>query len=341
MRRKFRNTAIVICAVVVLLLSGLIILVTEPLLPTPKQPTPPVSPARLEAHVRTLSEQFFPRDFTHTSNLDRAAAYIREEFVHAKGAVSDQSYQVTGFEPGLLDPKCVPVPHESSVNTYRNVIATFGPNTKERIVVGAHYDACGELPAADDNASGADGLIELAYLLGRAQLPVRVDLVAFTLEEPPYFRTDNAGSAVHAKSLKKEGVPLRFMISLEMIGYFDDTPGSQKYPSPLMKLFYPSRRDFAVVVGSLDQALLVRRIKRLMREGTDLPIHSINAPGFIEGIDWSDHMYYWNEGYGAVMVGDTGNYGNSNYHRVADTPEKLDYKRMAKVVEGVYNAVSK
>ena len=110
-----------------------------------KTPIPPVSPARLATHVKMLSETFFPRDITHPDNLDRVASYIRQEFVHAQGRVSDQPYTVAG-------------------KTYRNVLALFGPDTKERIVVGAHYDVAGLRPGADDNASGVAGLIELAFL---------------------------------------------------------------------------------------------------------------------------------------------------------------------------------
>ena len=123
------------------------------------------TPERLEKHVRMLSEQFFPRDWTHPENLDRAAKYIHDELAQAGGRMSEQEYQVDS-------------------NTYRNVIASFGPESGERIVVGAHYDAFGMLPGADDNASGVAGLIEMARLLQAKPLPIRIDLVAFTLEEP-------------------------------------------------------------------------------------------------------------------------------------------------------------
>lgn len=106
-----------------------------------------VDPARLEQHVRKLSVELSPRDVTHTENLDRAAAYITSELTQSGGSVSEQTYRVEG-------------------KTYRNVIARFGPDTVERIVVGAHYDTAGPLSGADDNASGVAGVIELARLLG-------------------------------------------------------------------------------------------------------------------------------------------------------------------------------
>jgi Zn-dependent M28 family amino/carboxypeptidase len=263
---------------------------------------------------------FFPRDAGHPENLDRVAAYIRQEFEQAQGRVAEQ-------------------PYEANDRTYRNVIARFGPDTKERIVVGAHYDSAGKQPGADDNASGVAGLIELAYLLGKTPLPVCVELVAFTLEEPGYFRTAQMGSAIHARSLKKQGIPVRVMFSLEMIGYFTDAPHSQSFPVSILAAFYPSQGNFIAVVGKLDQISVVRRVKKAMRSASSLPVYSINAPRFVPGIDFSDHLNYWEAGYKAVMITDTAFYRNPNYHTWRDTADTLDYQRMAMVVQGVHTAV--
>lgn len=78
---------------------------------------------------------------------------------------------------------------------------------------------------------------------------------------------------------------------------------------------------------------------RAVRNASPLPVYSINAPTSIPGIDFSDQMNYWHAGYNAVMITDTAFYRNRNYHTAQDTEEKLDYKRMAMVVEGVYAAV--
>jgi Zn-dependent M28 family amino/carboxypeptidase len=219
------------------------------------------------------------------------------------------------------------------------VIAEFGPETNERIVVGAHYDTAGPLPGADDNASGVAGLIELAGLLAKQQLPVRVELVAFPLEEPPYFGSKFMGSAVHANDLRAQNARVRGMISLEMIGYFSDAPRSQNFPAEILRAFYPTKGNFIGVVGTLDEGLLVRRIKLAMQGATPLPVHSINAPLAVPGVGLSDQLSYWNAGYKAVMITDTAFFRNPHYHTVDDTAEKLDYKRMALVVEGVYAAV--
>jgi Zn-dependent M28 family amino/carboxypeptidase len=148
------------------------------------------------------------------------------------------------------------------------------------------------------------------------------------------------GSAVHAASLKKQRVLVRAMFCLEMIGYFSDAPGSQSFPTPALKPFYPSKGNFITVVGKPDQGALVRRVKASMRGASALPVFSINAPAAVPGIDFSDHGSYWKAGYeAAVMITDTAFYRNPNYHTAGDTADTLDYRRMALVVQGLYAAV--
>jgi hypothetical protein len=281
---------------------------------------PTVKASRLREHVKALAEEMFPRDYKHPQNLNRVASYISNHFVDAHGAVVDQPFEVGGAK-------------------YQNVIASFGPATGERIIVGAHYDVAGEMPGSDDNASAVAGLLELAVLLGSTTLDTRVDLVAFTLEEPPYFNTEYMGSAVHARSLKKQNAQVKVMICLEMIGFFTNAPNSQKLPLPLMNFVYPTKGNFIAVISKIGQGDVVRRVKINMRTGSELPVYSFNAPAFMPGINISDHINCWNQGYDAVMVTDTAFMRNPNYHTAEDKPDTLDYERMAMTVQGVYAAV--
>lgn len=321
-RRRFRRWLIIANLILWGAVAVFLFLITQPMSAPmiQSQPQTNISPERLRTHVRMLSETFSPRDYTHPENLDRTAEYIKNELAQTRGVISDQPYKANG-------------------NSYRNVLALFGPATNERIVIGAHYDVCQPYPGADDNASGVAGLIELAQVLSNTELPLQVELVAYTLEEPPIFRSEAMGSAVHANALKKQKIQVRAMFSLEMIGYFSDEPDSQKFPNPILKLFYPSRGNFIAVVGNSGQLGLVRKVKRAMRSTALLPVHSINAPGWLPGIDFSDHLNYWRVGYPAVMITDTSFYRNQNYHTAQDTAEKLDYNRMAKVVEAVFIAI--
>ena len=293
---------------------------TQPLLSTPT-PSPlgtPIDPQRLEAHVREISLNLAPRDHTHPEVLDRVASYISSQLASMGAQTVEQP-----FDNGR----------------FRNITTSFGPDSNERVVVGAHYDTAGEQPGADDNASGVAGLLELARALSDSPLDRRVELVAYSLEEPPNFRTPMMGSAVHAASLKEAGVEVIAMLSLEMLGFYTDEPGSQRFPSVLLKPLYPSTGNFITVVGRLGEGDLVRSIKAAMRGTNDMPVASINGPTWIPGIDFSDHLNYWAHGYRAAMITDTAFMRNDFYHTTADTPDTLDYNRMAKVVQQVHAAV--
>ena len=124
-----------------------------------------------------------------------------------------------------------------------------------------------------------------------------------------------------------------------MIGYFSDQTGSQDYPLRFLRWLYPSRGDFVAIVGRIGQGNAVRRVKAAMRGASKLPVYSMSAHEVIEGVDWSDHANYWKAGYDAVMITDTAPNRNRNYHTAGDTPDRLDYGRMAMVVQGVYTAV--
>ena len=281
---------------------------------------PAADPARLERRVRTLVQDYFPRDGGHPQVMARAALWIAGELRHAGAAVLEQPFDTAG-------------------DRYANVVASFGPPTKDVVVVGAHYDAAGEMPGADDNASGVAGLLEVADLLSGVSLTRRVELVAFANEEAPYFATPGMGSEVYALSLDASRRRVRGMICLEMLGCFSDDPGIQKLPFAVLHLFYPSKGDFIAVVGSLGRPGIVRRVKRAMMAASDLPVYSIDAPSWVHGVDLSDHSTFWRRGDPAVMITDTAFYRNPLYHTAHDTPDTLDYERMAKVVAGTRRAV--
>ena len=296
------------------------------------QATATVDPARLEQHVRALSEQFFPRSFDHPAHLDAAADYVRDELQAAGASVHEHAYLHEGMR-------------------WRNLSARFGPGQGPVLVIGAHYDshadaprraldesrplALTHTPGADDNASGVAGLIELARTLAGHPPARPVELVAYTLEEPPYFRTPAMGSMQHAQALRSAGTEVELMVSLEMIGYFSDAPQSQHYPLPGLGWIYPEQGNFIAVVGRLQDVAQTRALKAWMRGASPLPVHSINAPPALVGVDFSDHLSYWAHGYPALMVTDTAFFRNAAYHEAGDTADRLDYRRMAQVVQAV------
>lgn len=276
-------------------------------------------PLALEEFTRKISTEFSPRDWRHVDNLNKLSDFISTEFRRTNSNVYFQEYLVNG-------------------ETYRNVISEYGSLEKgaPTIVVGAHYDAFRELDGADDNASGVAGLLELGRMLSLQSPSVKVVLVAYSLEEPPFFRSEQMGSAVHAESLVNSKENVRLMISLEMIGYFSDLPGTQSYPSSILNLFYPSEGNFIAVIGPLSLSAATINFKKAFLNSVSLPVKSMNAPSMIPGIDFSDHLNYWHQGFDAIMVSDTAFFRNLEYHKSDDTYDRLNYDKMAEVVTGVF-----
>jgi Zn-dependent M28 family amino/carboxypeptidase len=331
-RKKFLNATLIFLSV----LATPIAIVTQPFVFTVTTTPAAVSAENLKAHVKYLSVDVHPRSADNFSNLQRAADYI---FTELKTASSDVSYQEV-----LVDGR-----------KYQNIIARFGfdhkaPTSDNLIVIGAHYDSHGHddpipsrsshTPGADDNASGVAGIIELAKLLRQYPPSRPIELVAYTLEEPPFFRSEDMGSAHHVRSLVAQKRKVDLMISLEMIGYFSDSPASQDYPVPGMSALYSDAGNFITVVGKLSDFGATRKVKALMRGVSDLPVYSINAPPLLAGIDFSDHLNYWAHDMPALMITDTAFLRNKQYHLQGDTYDRLDYVKMAQVVRGVYAVVT-
>jgi Zn-dependent M28 family amino/carboxypeptidase len=200
------------------------------------------------------------------------------------------------------------------------------------VLVGAHYDTVPGSPGANDNASGVAALIELAALIGKEGLPIR--FVAFANEEMPYFLSPDMGSWIWARRARERGEKVRAMLSLEMLGYYRDEPRSQSYPPPL-GFFYPDRANFIAFVGDLGARALVRKVVHSFRRNAAFPSEGVAAPSFVPGVTWSDHWAFRSHGFPAVMVTDTAYNRYAHYHLPSDTPEKLDYERLARVTLGL------
>jgi hypothetical protein len=280
--------------------------------------TPPADTARLHQHLQFLTTTPQPRNYQHPAVLDSVAAYIARN-LRTSGAteVGEQPYAVRGQQ-------------------YRNVLGSFGPKDGPRLIIGAHYDVCGDQPGADDNGTGVAALLELARLLGQQPtLPYRIDLVAYTLEEPPFFRTKNMGSYVHAAALKAAGVPVRGMVALEMLGYFDDRKRTQKYPIGPLKFIYGSRGNYVTVAQKFGNGRFGRRFARRYRRVATLPVKRFKAPAWLPGIDFSDHLNYWKFGFPALLLTDTAFYRNRAYHTEDDTLARLDMRRLGLAVDAL------
>jgi hypothetical protein len=276
----------------------------------------------LKRTVNVLAREIGSRGYLQLNELDRTIDYISAELSKYGYTVFDQPYDYRGI-------------------TYKNIfVEKKGRDVPERIlVIGAHYDTVTGTPGADDNASAVAGLLELARLLADTPLNKTVHFVAFTLEEPPLFRSKFMGSYVYAKGLNQAGRNVEGMICLEMIGYFTDEPDSQLLPLPFMRWFYPSKGNFITLVSNIQSKGFLNRVKGAFKKGTDLPVESLSTISIVPGVDFSDHRSFWKFGYNALMVTDTAFYRNPQYHGAGDIPEILDYERMAEVVLGLQSAI--
>lgn len=220
--------------------------------------------------------------------------------------------------------------------SFRNVVGHLkGPARGGWFILGAHLDTVEGTPGADDNASGVAVLLEAARLLSRQRPSVPVLFCGFNLEE-----WNMIGSSHYVRRLRAAKVSVAGMLSLEMVGYTDPRPGSQRYP-PGLGWFYPDRGDFIGLVGNWRSKPLLRHVARAMRSVYGLPVETISLPGngfLLPDSRLSDHSPFWDAGMPALLVTDTSFYRNPHYHRPTDTIETLNVEFMAKVCEGVVAA---
>ncbi len=270
----------------------------------------------IKKHFNELIKPGKPRHYLNKSVLDSAGLYIKSELSKYADTTYFQEYDVFG-------------------SSYRNVIAVFNPDAKETIVVGAHYDVCDDQDGADDNTSGTIGLLEVARLLKGNALKYRIELVAYTLEEPPFFRTEKMGSYIHAKSLNDNNRSVKGMVCLEMIAYFDDSKGSQDYPLGILSWFYGNKGDYITLVNKFHKGKFAKKFSNKYKRKAPIKTKKFTGSKSLPGIDFSDHLNYWKFGYSALMITDTAFYRNKNYHHKSDTIASLDIKRMADVIDGV------
>jgi Zn-dependent M28 family amino/carboxypeptidase len=285
---------------------------------------PPLTPAqvdlrqRLERHVRELAGRIGERNSVHPDALEAAAAYVERELATLGYTVTSQRWTGVGGQ------------------AFRNIDVTRRGRGKptEVVVVGAHYDSNPGTPGADDNASGVAAVLELARLLRTDILPRTIRFVAFANEELPFFGTADQGARRYVDALKQSGDDVRSMLSIETIGYYATGPKTQMYPKPL-NLFYPDTGNFIGFVGNLSSRPLVHEAIAAFRRHTSFPSHGAAAPASIPGVGWSDHEAFWAAGFPAVMITDTAPFRNPYYHTRGDTPDRIDYERMTRVVDGV------
>jgi Zn-dependent M28 family amino/carboxypeptidase len=274
---------------------------------------------KIENHLTNIARDRDP--YLATAGHFFVQEYIRQQFAQL-GSVEIHTFRVRS-------------------KTCQNLILNLPSQTESQkgdlppILIGAHYDAVPGTPGADDNATGVAVLLELARMFATQPTKYPLRLVAFDMEEYGLL-----GSTEYAAKLKQEQQPLRLMISLEMLGYCDRTPGSQSYPPPLER-FYPNCGDFIALIGNWrtirDLICISRSIRKVGVPSQWLPVP--NRGLIVRQTRQSDHAPFWDAGYPAIMVTDTAFMRNPNYHKPSDTIDTLDLDFLTGVCQGLESGI--
>lgn len=290
-----------------------------------------VDPERLWAHVERLAAEPRPAG---SERLESCRGYVSDHLEAAGCRVERHRFSVADDRGTRIE----------GINLVANWPDHFDA-AAPRLLVGAHLDSLPETPGADDNASGVAALLEIARCLGRdvsaglddvTSHPVSLELVAFDLEENGML-----GGAARAAELRSDGVDLLGMVSLEMLGYRDPTPGAQSLPRRLEGL-YPDTGDFIAVIGNGRSEPLIKLWARGMRQVEGLPVETLAVPDngeTLQATRLSDHSPFWDAGFSALMITDTSFMRNPHYHQSSDTPETLDSGFLSLVTTGCLAAV--
>jgi aminopeptidase YwaD len=274
-----------------------------------------------DTHLRALIGERHPA--SSPTALRQAEDYLAEQFKALGLEVSTHPFKALG-------------------DTHRNVIGTRpashpSPAGNAPIIVAAHYDTVRGSPGADDNASALAVLLEAARCLRSVPLSREIRFIAFSLEEE-----DLLGSLAYVASLREDRQEIDGAIVLECVGYACATEGSQRMP-PGVPIAVPTVGDFLAIVGNTASGALVAAVEGAAKERVpDLKTATLVVPGngeLFPDTRLSDHAAFWHYGYPAVMLTDTANFRNPNYHASTDTIETLDLGFMEKVARTTTAAV--
>ena len=276
--------------------------------------------ANLQSHLVQVVRDRDP--YLATGGYFYVREYIRQQ-LQQYGIVKTHSFEIRGRT------------HENLVLDIPGGDRTSKP--KPPILIGAHYDAVPGSPGADDNATGIAVLLEIARIFATETTRYPLRLIAFDMEEYGL-----CGSTAYATELAAKREPLRLMISLEMLGYCNPQPYSQKYP-PGLQYIYPNQGNYIALIGNISTLIDLIRISRIIKK-TGLPcqwLPAVKKGNIVPDTRRSDHAPFWDLGYPAIMITDTANLRNPHYHQPSDRIETLDLDFLTGVCQGLIATIRK
>ncbi|MBS1957020.1 MAG: M28 family peptidase [Cyanobacteria bacterium SZAS-4] len=323
----------IICAVIVLgTMAAFYWRVTWHLMPGQsfKGPLPGLSSEEsawrdfLSGHLDVLANQIGERNSKKYSALQKAADYITQQF------------KKLGYEPKFQE-------FDVDGQKYKNIEVELPGSDPDlaKVIVGAHYDSAIDSPGANDNASGVACLLELARALHGKSNARTIKIVALTNGEAPFQSTPNSGSYHYAQLAKSANAKIKGMLSLDEIGYYTDSPNSEKLPVNVFS-YYPAEGNFVMVVADPQSANLCRSTVGEFRAHAKFPMEGIICQTSTnpQGMIGADHCQFWKAGYPAVMLTDTGSDRYPNVHSQLDNLSQIDTDKLSRVVGGLTSVVS-
>lgn len=219
---------------------------------------------------------------------------------------------ITALRAAGLDPYEQPVPGCGGAN----VLATLPGDVDRWVLIAAHYDHLGRdgdqvFWGADDNAAAVAILVEVAGALARQRAAGRgVVIAAFDAEEPPYYLSPAMGSVHYAGH---PAVPLErtdMMICMDLVGH---AMGADEIPAPVRQTVFAlgaeKSEGTSALVGDIDvDGVAVR-------------------PADVDLVPPLSDYYAFRQRQVPFLFLSAGR--SRIYHTPEDTPDKLDFAKMA------------
>ncbi len=325
---------------------------------TPAKPAAAVSQDRLMSTLRAIPpKRAALGDKEHREGLVKTEQWIQDQIKEAGLVATPQEFAWTTSmlemairsETGSAT-KPEPGDKSEPQRLWRNYIVDL-PGTelpREVLILSCHYDAVPNSPGADDDGTGVAAAIELARSLKDFKSRRTIRLAFFTLEE-----VGLVGSIEYVKSrrdLWKVSNPkvdpakqetIIGMASMEMLGFYTDKPDSQKSPVPKFGDFTPPTvGDFISMAGIAKFKPFSQRFTAEMKAAEpELKIFTLDfLPIALPDMLRSDHAPFLREGVPAVILSDTANFRNANYHKPTDTAATIDAVRFTRTVRALAGA---
>ncbi len=218
-------------------------------------------------------------------------------------------------------------------------------------IIDGHYDTVLFSPGADDNGSAIVGVMETVKILAPHHFEHNIEFIGFDMEEDGLIGSQMYLDRADGRDTTQY---IGGVLNFEMIGYWDNTPNTQIFPNGFEVLFPEAealvaandfRGDFITNVGSTASTWLINAFNTSAEQFVpDLKVVPIttNISGLgAQDLRRSDHAYFWDAGYQALMLTDGANFRNPNYHTGNDKVETLNFTFMSNVVKATIATLAK